>query len=68
VWYTTRNPRSKQLDLLPGRYKGTRRRGERPVIVKKECPGCGWKSDTLPVILAEQQYARHLQRIHYGTF
>lgn len=52
--------------LLPGRYKGTRKRKQSPVIVKIECPGCGWHSRQSVFEKAEAEYAQHLLDSHYG--
>lgn len=47
--------------LLPGRYKGNRRRREPPIVA--EC-GCGWKSRPLNPKQAEQSYVSHVITDH----
>src|SRR5919108_5338235 len=51
---------------LKGRYKGTRKRKEPPKIIWIECPGCNWRGHPAEVEEAEQEYAIHLERVHYG--
>lgn len=52
---------------LPGRYKGTRKRQEPPVIVQIECPGCGWKGEANRLEPAEMEYLLHLTDHHYSV-
>jgi hypothetical protein len=46
---------------LPGRYKGTRRRREPPIVA--ECP-CGWRSRPFSPQKAERRYAAHVIVTH----
>lgn len=52
--------------LLPGRYKGTRKKHPAPVLITIECPGCGWKSRQAKPEFAEKSYVAHLDVVHYG--
>jgi hypothetical protein len=47
--------------LLPGRYKGKRKRAERKI--RPECP-CGWQGRMTSPKKAEVAYQRHLAEKH----
>src|SRR5690349_13727263 len=55
------------MKLLPGRYKGTRKRHEAPALIIIECPGCGWRSQGAKPEYAEVEYVLHLNNVHHGT-
>jgi hypothetical protein len=46
-----------EFKKLPGRYKGTRRRREPPIVAECEC---GWKSRPLSPKKAEKRFAAHV--------
>jgi hypothetical protein len=49
--------------LLPGRYKGKRKRGQQPVVAP--CPaGCTWRSRPGNAESVERQILGHLRKCH----
>ncbi len=52
--------------LLPGRYKGTRKRRPAPVLVVPECFACGEKFQPVSPKRAEVILTGHVARAHQG--
>lgn len=57
---------NKAKKLLPGAYRGTRKRKQPPEIIWIHCPGCSWRGHPAKIEKAEKEYVKHLERVHYG--